>query len=106
MSINKITRKNYPTHFDSFISDFYETSYQEHRRGSNFYTRSIVWLDEQFEPDFPELWGFWETNTYIWDDDDGYNKFEIDELTRVEKKTKIIEETYWAPIQEEITNPV
>lgn len=48
--INKITRKNYPEHFDSFIDDFYETSYQKHRRDSNFYRQSIVLLNEKYTP--------------------------------------------------------
>jgi hypothetical protein len=104
--INKITRKNYPEHFDSFIDDFYETSYQKHRRDSNFYRQSIVLLNEKYTPEFPELWGFWETNAYIWDDNYGCDDSDIDTLTRVEKRTKIIEEEYWTPVQEEPTNQV
>lgn len=100
MSINKITRKNYPEHFDSFIDDFYKTSYEEHRKGSSFFKRSIVWLDEERCPDFPELWGYWETNTYVWGDNFGCELRDIDTLTRVEQKTRTIEEKYWAPVQE------
>lgn len=104
MSINKITRKNYPTHFDSFISDFWEHSLFESRRGATFYCKSIAEIAEQFFPEFPELWGFWETNQYVRHEEQGYDRCDIDELTRVEKKTKIIKETYWAPIQEETLN--
>ena len=104
MSINKITRENYPEHFDSFIDDFYDVTYQEPRRGATFYTKSIACLDEEFYPEFPELWGFWETNQYVWHSDQGYDSRDIDELVRVEQKTRTIEEKYWAPVQEETSN--
>ena len=44
--VNKITRANASelgVDFNELIDDFFETSYEEHRRGSNFYTRSSIY---------------------------------------------------------------
>lgn len=58
-------------------------------------------LQKNFFPELPkELHGYWETNTYISDDDWGHSDSEITELTRVEQKEKIIKEFYWAPVEE------
>ena len=100
--INKITResaKELNIDFDNLINDFEEHSYQEHRRGSNFYTRSIVEINEEWFPEVPrEFDGFWETNMYVSDDDYGYDDHEIQELNRVEKKVKVVETTYWEKV--------
>lgn len=98
MSINKITRESHPDQFDEFIDDSVENSYQEHRRGSNFWTRSIHEINEKYFPDFPELWGYWETNTYIWDDNYGRNRNEITELNRVVQQEKVIKTTEWVKV--------
>jgi hypothetical protein len=86
--INKLTRqlaKELEVDFNTLLEDFVEDSYQEHRRGSNFYTKSIVEINEEYYPQNPrELDGFWETNSYVWDDNYGYDKSDITELTRVE----------------------
>lgn len=100
MSINKITRKDYPEDFDNFIDDFVETSYDDHRRGSSFYRKSIVELNEEWHPSFPELCGFWETNTYMWDDNYGTDRSEINVLTRVEKREKIVKTYEWVPVED------
>lgn len=98
--ITTINRADYPEQFDDFIDEFYEKSYYDHHKRSSFFKRSIVHLDDEYFPNFPELWGFWETNTYMWADDYGYRKSEINILTRVEQATRTIEEKYWKPIQQ------
>lgn len=53
MAINVITRewaKENNIDFDMLIEDFDENSYNEHRRGSNFFVRSIVHITEEFFP--------------------------------------------------------
>jgi len=98
--INKITRKEFKGDFGSLLGDFLENSYQEHRRGSNFFTRSIVEINEEWYPELDrELDGFWETNQYIWDDDYGADKSEIYELDRVERVTKVVTTTEWVKIK-------
>jgi hypothetical protein len=102
--ITKITRqlaKELEVDFNLLLEDFVEDSYQEHRRGSNFYTQSIVEINEEYYPQVPrELDGFWETNSYVWDDNYGYDKSDITELTRVEK-VPVIQTTYeWLPVEE------
>lgn len=101
--ILKITRKNAEelgVNFESLInSDFVDESYREHRRDSNFYTKSILEINSEFFPELPrELDGFWETNTYIDDDTYGANLDEIYELTRVEKKEKVVTTYEWKPV--------
>ncbi len=97
--INKITRdtaNEMGFYFDTLLEDFQEVSVQEHRRGSNFYTRSIVEVNEKWYPELPrELDGFWETNQYVWDDNYGFDKSDIYELYRVEQKESTIVEKYW-----------
>jgi hypothetical protein len=100
--INKITRdtaNEMGFYFDTLLEDFQEVSVQEHRRGSNFYTRSIVEVNEKWFPELPrELDGFWETNQYVWDDDHGFDKSDIYELYRVEQKERTIVEKYWEKV--------
>jgi hypothetical protein len=101
--MNKITRdtaKEMGFDFNSLINDMDEVSYEEHRRGSNFFTRSIVVINEQYFPEVPrELDGFWETNTYISDSEWGHDPSEIHELNRVEKKEKIVTTIYWEKVK-------
>ena len=100
--INKITRataKELGINFDELINDMDERSYEEHRRGSNFYVKSIVDINEKWFPEVPrDLDGYWETNRYVWDTDYGHDKYEITELNRVVKKEKVITETYWEKV--------
>lgn len=100
--MNKITRKTAKEmgiNFNSLLDDM-ETSKEEHRRGSTFYMRSIVEINEKYFPEVPrEFDGYWETNQYIWSEED-WDKYEIDTLTRVEKKERIITETYWEPVKD------
>ena len=97
--INKILRSDYPDLFNELIEDYYEILYQEHRRGSNFFTKWIIEINEEYFPDFPKWWGFWETNTFIWDETYGYDKSEIDELNRVELVEKIVKTTEWIKVE-------
>jgi hypothetical protein len=100
--INKITRitaKEMGFDFNTLLEEFQEDSVQEHRRGSNFYTRSIVEVNEKWYPELPrELDGFWETNQYVWDDNYGFDKSDINALYRVEQKERTIVEKYWEQV--------
>jgi hypothetical protein len=100
--MNKITRKTAKEmgiDFNSLLDDM-EPSVQEHRRANTFYKRSIVTINEEWFPEVPrELDGYWETNQYIWSEYD-WDKNEIEELTRVEKKERVITETYWEPVKD------
>jgi hypothetical protein len=97
--INKITKENaneLNVDFKYLIEDFIEDSYYEHRRGSSFYRKSIVEINEEFFPQVSrELDGFWETNIYVWDDNYGCGDDEINEFNRVEKKEVVITTTEW-----------
>ena len=98
--MNKITRKTAKEmgfDFNSLLGDM-ETSNEEHRRGSTFYMRSIVTIYDGHFPDVPrELDGYWETNQYVWSEDD-WDMDEITELFRVVKKERVITETYWEKV--------
>jgi hypothetical protein len=97
--INKITRENAKDLnivFEHLIDDFIDDSYDEHRRGSSFYRKSITEINEEYYPQVSrELDGFWETNLYVWDDNYGYGDGEIHEVNRVEKKEVVITKTEW-----------
>ena len=103
--MNKITRetaKELGFDFNELIQDLDETSYEEHRRGSNFFKRSIVAINEQWFPQVPrELDGFWETNTYVHDSEWGHDSSEIITLNRVELKEKVVTTRYWAKVEED-----
>ena len=101
--INKLTRKiakEMGFDFDELVSDFADTSYQEHRRNSDFWNRSVVEINEKLFPELPrELDGDWETNTYLWDANFGYDEDEIYELNRVVQKVRVIKEIYWEKVE-------
>ena len=96
--MNQITRKTeLPIPFANLIDDFVEDSYKKHRRNSNFFTKSIVEINEKWFPELDrELDGFWETNQYISDLEYGSEKSEITKLNRVQKITKTITTEEWA----------
>lgn len=100
--INKITRataKELGIDFNELINDFDDISCQEHRRGSTFYIKSIVVINEEWFPSVSrELDGYWETNRYIWSEED-VDLSEIRELNRVVKKERVITETYWEKVE-------
>ena len=97
--INKILRTEYQDVFDSFIDDFIETSYEEHRRDSNFFTKRIIWINEDTFPHYSALWGYWETNIFVNDLEYGYDSSDIYQLTRVTKEIEIIETVIWIPVK-------
>lgn len=98
--MNKITRENSPIEFNRFLEDFKENSYQEHRRGSNFFTRSIVEINEQWFPELDRsLDGYWETNQYVHDDDYGHDNSDITELNRVEKVDVVTTRKEWKIVE-------
>ena len=102
---NKITResaKEMGIDFNELISDMDITSYEEHRRGSNFFTRSVIEINETWFPHVPrELDGFWETNTYVSDSDWGHESIDIYELNRVEQREKVVVTHYWVKVEED-----
>jgi hypothetical protein len=102
--ILKLTRKDYPTLFETLRENIIEESYSEHRRGSNFFTKSIIEIiedDVEFHPeiDLKPLFGFWETNVYISDTEYGTDWRDVTELTRVEKKQVVVTTTEWAEVK-------
>lgn len=96
--INKITRESIGEElFNMITEDYFDISYKKHRRDSNFFSRLIFHIDEEHFPEHPELWGFWETPTFIYDEEQGdYSGF--DTLIRVEKKTKSVIKEYWETV--------
>jgi len=101
--INEINRKNAKElglDFNELIDDFIEDSYDEHRRGSTFFKQSIVEISEKYYPDVnKELYGFWETNKYVYSDDYGFDKQDIDTLHRVVLKEKVVTTKYWEKVK-------
>ncbi len=95
--MNQITRSTeLPCKFDKFLEDFVEDSYDVHRRGSNFFRKSIVEINKKWFPELDRsLDGFWETNQYVHDDDYGHENSEITELNRVKKVTVMVPHTEW-----------
>ena len=100
--INKITRKlaeELGIDFNLLVDDFYDISYEEHRRDSNFFTQSIVEINQDLDDNIPEEWyGYWETNIFIRDTEHGYVATDIDTLTRVVQKEREVIETYWTEV--------
>lgn len=97
--MNKILRKDNEDLFERILDDYLEESYSEHRRGSNFFTRVIYEVDEEYFPDLdPSYYGFWESNTFIHDTEYGHDPGDIYELTKVQKQEKIITTIEWKPI--------
>ena len=86
--------------FNDLISDMNIVSYEEHRKSSEFFIRSIVKINKELFPEIPtELEGFWETNTYITNSDWGHELMNIYELDRVEEKVKMVETKYWEKVK-------
>lgn len=100
--INKLDEKiaiEYGLDFDELLDNFYDDSFVSHRRGSSFYKQSIVEINEEHYPNVDkELYGFWETNEYMWNDDYGFDREDIDTLTRVVSKEKTITVKYWEKV--------
>ena len=97
--LNEKIAKEYGLDFNELLDDFYEDSFINPRRGSTFYKQSIVEINEEYYPEVSnELYGFWETNEYVWSDIDGFDGSEIHTLTRVVEKQRIISEKYWEKV--------
>lgn len=79
------------------LSDFLEFSKKDHRRGGTFFVNQIIEVTEEFFPNNPELFGFWETNDFIWSEQD-YDKRDITELRRVQKVEKTVTVKSWEPV--------
>jgi hypothetical protein len=98
--INKITRDTKlpkGNFFLSIIDDNYCHSYNEHRRGSSFNRRSIYLIDaEYFGEEMKDYYGYWESNTYSYDENWGSDG--IEELTRVVRNKKMVEIIEWVPV--------
>lgn len=108
--INTITKSEYPLLF-SFLTEYEDEPYhqeRDHRKGSSFYVTNTYWLCEdsmneftreyEIEEDLSHLVGYWQANPILWSDDWGSDG-EIDCLTRVERKVRIIEEEYFEPVE-------
>jgi len=100
--INKLderTAEQFGLNFDDLLNDFYDDSLSVHRGGSTFYKQSIVEINEKDYPNVDkQLYGFWETNEYIWDDNYGFDKTEIHKLTKVEPKERTVIQKYWEKV--------
>ena len=95
-AVNKATKKDYPVIWEDMWEFKKDETYHEHRRNSNYYTAWLLELTPDNLPDHPELHGLWETDTFIADHEYGVDKSDIpDEIWRVEKKTRTIEEAYY-----------
>jgi hypothetical protein len=102
--INKLdekTAEKYGLDFDELLDDFYDDSNSHHRRGSTFFKQSIVEINEEYYPDVDkELYGFRETNEYVYSDDYGFDKQDIDTLHRVVLKEKVVTTKYWEKVND------
>jgi hypothetical protein len=102
--INKLDEKiaeQFGLDFDELLDYFYDDSNSSHRRYSSFYKQSIVEINEKHYPHIDkQLYGFWETNEYVWSDDDGFDKMDIDTLHRVILKEKTITVKYWEKVKD------
>ena len=97
--LNEKIAEEFGLEFDELLNDFYDDSLEDHRRGSSFYKQSIVEINEKSYPHIDkELYGFWETNEYIYDDEYGFDKTEIHKLNRVVLKEKTVIEQYWEKV--------
>jgi predicted dienelactone hydrolase len=102
--INKILRKEFNSKhykFNDLIYAFKEFTLYEHRHRSAFNAKAIVELNEKYYPKLDkELYGFWETNQFVQNEDDKYLS-EIYELNRVESAERTIIEKYWKLVNNE-----
>ena len=95
MTINKITKTEYPDVFEDLLEFSIGETYHQHRRGSNYFTNALLRFDEKCLPEHPELHGLWESDTFINDYEYGVNDDEPKTLYRVEEKTRTVEQKYY-----------
>lgn len=102
--MNTITKKEYPSLFEDILEFEIAESYRQHRRGSNFFVRNVIELtpdDAKHFPDiqdFTPLVGTWETNVFVTDAEYGADLRDINTLTRVYQKEKVITTKTWEPV--------
>lgn len=100
--INRIERKDNPELFKELLEGHTELVNKEHRKYSSFYCNALIEINEYNFPDeerFKPYYGLWMTNDIIWDDAHGFDSSDIDELTRVVKKTRTIIEEYYEDVE-------
>ncbi len=96
-AINEITKAKYPDVFEDVLEFSIGETYHCHRRGSNFFTRALLRFDAENLPEYPELHGLWESDTFVNDHEYGADTLP-DKLYRVEEKTRMIPEKYYERI--------
>jgi len=97
---DKITEQ-FGLDFDQLLdtNNMIEDSYKKHRRDSTFWKQTIIGINVNNFPHInKELYGFWETNEYVWSDEYGFDKRDITILNRVEPKERIIVQKYWEKV--------
>lgn len=93
--INKITKDTFDQDWDILLEDYKEFSQMDHRRGSTFYVKRLLEINEEFFPELDRKYdGFWESNEYIWSEED-YDRRDIIEFNRVELVEKIVTTKEW-----------
>ena len=104
--MNKISKKTFEGDFYDFLEYLEEKSFEEHRRGSTFYVKYVIDINEE---DFPEVDrkydGLWETNQFVESEEDR-DLNEIYELNRVEKIEKTIIVTEYQLVKDESSTKV
>ena len=100
---NKITADWCKEHGVTFRKLVYNHDFvhqdKDHRRGSNFFTYTVISIDEESFPNLPRYAdGLWQTNCYITDTEYGDNWEEINELIRVKAKEIITTTIEYVPV--------
>jgi len=98
--LDEKTAEKYGLNFDELIDDFFEDSYKSNISNGSYYIQSIVKINKESYPDVnKELYGFWESNEYIYDDSIGFDKEEIHTLYRVVQSEKLVITKYWEKVK-------
>lgn len=101
--ITTIKKSEIPELFVNIFDQIIEYSLNQHRNQSSFIKKGIIEyseVDKKFFPDINNLedyYGYWETNSFLWDDSWGADWDAINELTRVEKVE--IKSYEWKPVK-------
>lgn len=98
--INRITRQNYSDIFKDIIDAENEVDSNEQWDGreQNLYCTKVYEITLEKFPEYPQLWGYWQTmDEFILDPEDySFDQDVITELIRVVKKVRTIKEEYWS----------
>jgi hypothetical protein len=97
-AINTITTEQYPLLFEDILEFQVGETYHCHRRGSNFFTRALLKLDEENLPEHPELHGLWESDIFIKDYEYGTDTVP-DIFFRCEERTRMVPEKYYERVK-------